>query len=152
MSQKYADYVKGVSYAPKEEMNRIRTAFDDVAYRLQSVASDAHALLNQYTFDLVVVKGKIMYDEKQVDEYICTIGIRTFSDKEKEYVRLLNEATQAIVNVANFEIDNNLTDYALSSHYGLAYDAKSGKANIDRIIKGINLRHLPGAMEVGKDE
>lgn len=67
--------------------------------------------MQKYKFPLIQDKdGSICFDTNQVEEYISAIDIRTFSDKERQYVQLLDKATKALVDVANFEREHGIND------------------------------------------
>lgn len=154
MYAKYDEYIKGNSFIPKVEKERVKQYYIDIADRLKDVCCIAHNYLQMYKFTLIQEKeDSICFDTNQVEEYINSIGIRTFSDKERQYVDLLDKATKALVDVANFEREHGLNEYALRGFAlipkhddplnviaypcGLAHDARLGFVNTERIIKGL---------------
>ena len=154
MYAKYDEYVKNNSFIPKAEKERVKQSYIDVADRLKDINNSVYHKLQPYKFTLKQEKdGSICYASDEVEEYINTIGIRTFSDKERQYVELLNNATKALIDCANFEQENGIRDYALLGFglvpkhddplsaiaypVGLAYDARMGFINFNRIINGV---------------
>ena len=99
---------------------------------------------------LVEVKDRIIFDLKEVEQHIETIGVRTFKDTDREYVKLLNEATETLVKVRNFEIENGFAEYSTKALHvipslmeglapmfvacGLSTDATQGIVNLQYII------------------
>ena len=88
MEQAFKDYIKAVKFIPKAEKKRVEQSFLQIAERLDSVNIGAYTVLNRYSFDLIENKGRIVFDSKQVDEYINSIGIKIFTPQEKEYYKL----------------------------------------------------------------
>lgn len=152
MEKAYTEYAKTLKFVPKVELERIKQTYTDIADSLESANASIYALLQPYSFDFDVKNGVFSFNAKQVKDHIETLGIREFSEFEKEYVRLLNIATKAILDCANFEISHNIEVYSLSTAItaptankgefislprGLANDAKIGVVNVERIIKGV---------------
>ena len=152
MNKAYNDYAKTLKFVPKLELERIKQIYTDIADSLESVNASIYALLQPYSFDFDVKNGVFSFNKKQVKDHIETLGIREFSQQEKDYVKLLNAATKAIVDCANFEINHNIEVYSLGTAIqaptanqgefislprGLANDAKMGVVNTERIIKGV---------------
>lgn len=152
MEKAYAEYAKALKFVPKVELERIKQTYTDIADSLGSTNASIYALLQPYSFDFDVKNGVFSFTTKQIKDHIETIGIREFSELEKEYVRLLNIATKAILECANFEIKHNIEVYSISTAItaptankgefislprGLANDTKTGIVNVERIIKGI---------------
>lgn len=153
MYARYDEYVKNNSFIPKAEKERVKQSYIDVADRLKNICNSMFYKLQPYKFTLKQEKdGSICYAPDEVEEYINTIGIRTFSDKERKYVELLDKATKAIAECANFERENGINEYALRCFdivpntdgslltayaKGLAHDARLGTVNVERIIKGL---------------
>lgn len=151
MEKAYNDYAKTLKFVPKIELERIRQTYTDIADSLKEANASIYAILHPYSFDFDVKNGAFSFNSKQVKDLIETLGIREFSELEKEYVKLLNAATKAIVACANFEIEHNIEVYSLGTAIlaptgkdtfiplarGLANDAKTGIVNVERIIKGI---------------
>lgn len=151
MEKAYNDYAKTLKFVPKIELERIRQTYTDIADSLKEANASIYAILHPYSFDFDVKNGAFSFNSKQVKDHIETLGIREFSELEKEYVKLLNAATKAIVFCANFEIEHNIEVYSLGTAIlaptgkdtfiplarGLANDAKTGIVNVERIIKGI---------------
>lgn len=151
MDKAFNDYAKTLKFVPKIELERIRQTYTDIADSLKEANVSIYALLHLYSFDFDVKNGAFSFNSKQVKDHTKTLGIREFSELEKEYVKLLNAATKAIVYCANFEIEHNIEVYSLGTAIlaptgkdtflplarGLANDAKTGIVNVERIIKGI---------------
>lgn len=151
MDKAYNDYAKTLKFVPKIELDRIKQTYIDIAYALEKINRDINGVLSVYKYDFQVKSGKFLFDIKQVNDYVETLGVREFSTLEKEYVKLLNAATKAIVDCANFEIENHIEVYSLGTAIlsptgkdtfiplprGLANDAKTGIVNVERILKGI---------------
>lgn len=152
MNKAYNDYAKTLKFVPKLELERIKQTYTDIADSLESVNVSIYALLQPYSFDFDVKNGVFSFNHKQVKDHIETLGIREFSQQEKDYVKLLNTATKAIVDCANFEINHKIEVYSLGTSMqaptanrgefiplprGLANDAKMGVVNTERIIKGV---------------
>lgn len=152
MEKAYKDYSKTLKFVPKVELERIRQTYIDIANSLESVDTSIYAILQPYSFDFDVKNEIFSFNAKQVKDHIETIGIREFSELEKEYVRLLNIATKAILECANFEIKHNIEVYSLSTAItaptankgefislprGFANDANIGVVNVEQIIKGV---------------
>lgn len=154
MYSNYNEYIKANSFIPKTEKERVKQSYINVADRLKDICSIAYSYLQKYKFTLKQEKdGFIRYVPDEVEEYINTIGIRTFTDKEREYYTLLNNATKALVEVTNFERENGIREYALLGFglmpkhddplnaiaypCGLVHDARLGTVNFERIIQGV---------------
>lgn len=151
MDKAYNDYAKTLKFVPKIELDRIKQTYIDIAHALEKINRDINGVLSGYKYDFQVKSGKFSFDGKQVKDHTETLGIREFSELEKEYVKLLNAATKAIVDCANFEIEHNIEVYSLGTAIlsptgkdtfiplprGLANDAKTGIVNVERILKGI---------------
>lgn len=157
MEQAFKDYIKAVKFIPKAEKKRVEQSFLQIAERLDSVNIGAYTVLNRYSFDLIENKGRIVFDSKQVDEYINSIGIKIFTPQEKEYYKLLDKATEAIIAAHNFEIEHNLPSYATRSifsipnyntkqidylPYGVANDAIQGQVNLNYIVNLQGIRDI----------
>ncbi|GEM_PF-4945729 len=155
MEKAFNDYAKTLKFVPKIEQERIKQTFTDIADRLADANNSIYATLHPYSLDYDVKNGVFSFNSKQVKDHIETLGVRTFSDLERQYVNLLNTATKAMLDAANFEIEHNLESYALTStqivpagtigefttlNRGLVHDAKIGIVNTGRIIKGIRRR------------
>lgn len=154
MYVKYNEYIKSNSFIPKVEKERVKGSYIEVADRLKDVCNTAYCKLALYNFTLIEDKeGLICFAPNEVEEYINSIGVRTFTDKEQEYAELLDKATKALVEAANFERGNGIRDYALAGFgvmlkhddplntiaypCGLAHDAKMGIVNFERIVRGV---------------
>lgn len=157
MEKAFNDYAKTLKFVPKIEQERIKQTFTDIADRLADANNSIYATLHPYSLDYDVKNGVFSFNSKQVKDHIETLGVRTFSDLERQYVNLLNTATKAMLDAANFEIEHNLESYALAStqivpsgtmgefttlNKGLVHDAKIGVVNTGRIIKGIRRREV----------
>lgn len=152
MNKAYNDYSKTLKFVPKIELQRIKQTYTDIADRLANENQSINGILSTIKHSYSVKNDVFSFDKKQVKDHIETLGIREFSELEKEYVRLLNAATKTIIECANFEIEHNIEKYSLGTAIfaptcnrdefislprGLANDAKTGIVNIERIIKGI---------------
>lgn len=157
MEKAFNDYAKTLKFVPKIEQERIKQTYTDIADRLTDANNSIYSVLQPYSFDYDVKNGVFSFNSKQVKDHIETLGVRIFSDLERQYVNLLNTATKAMLNAANFEIEHNLESYALAStqivpagkigefttlNRGLVHDAKIGVVNTGRIIKGIRRREI----------
>lgn len=150
MNKAYLDYTKTLKFIPKAEMQRVKQSFDDIANRLESINIWLFNQLQSIPIKLVERKGLIVFDLKEVEQHIETIGIRTFTDTDREYVKLLNEATETLVKVRNFEIENGFAEYSTKALHvipslmkglapmfvacGLSTDATQGIVNLQYII------------------
>lgn len=158
MEQSFKDYIKAVKFIPNAEKKRVETSFLAIAERLDNANSCIFSMLNRYSFDLVENKGRITFNSKQVDEYINSLGVKTFTPLEKEYYKLLDEATEAIIKARNYELKHNLPEYSTKAEHigisldgsnkpysyaaGLSTDAKKGQANLNYIINLQGLKEL----------
>lgn len=154
MYAKYNEYIKGNSFIPKIEKERVKRSYIEVADRLKDMCCIAYDYLQIHKFTLTEDKdGLICFAPDEVEEYINSIGVRIFTEKEKEYVDLLDKATKALIEVANFERENGIRNYALLGFgllpkqddplnayaypCGLVHDAQKGIVNFERIARGV---------------
>lgn len=150
MEKAYSDYIKALKFIPKAEMHRVKQSFDDIANRLGDINIWLFSQLQSIPIRLVEVKDRIIFDLKEVEQHIETIGVRSFTDTDREYVKLLNEATETLVKVRNFEIENGFAEYSTKAQHvipslmngieplfvacGLSTDSKQGTVNLQYII------------------
>ena len=150
MDKAYNDYIKTLKFVPKSEMHRVKQSFDDIANRLGDINIWLFNQLQSIPIQLIEVKGRILFDVKEVENHINTIGVKTFTDTDREYVKLLNEATETLVKVRNFEIENGFAEYSTKALHvipslmeglapmfvacGLSTDATQGIVNLQYII------------------
>lgn len=56
--------------------------------------------------------GSICFDSKEVNDYVETIGIRTFTQPEIDYINTIQDAAELLCKAQHMEVDNSFRPYA----------------------------------------
>lgn len=149
INEAYNTYIASVKFCPKEEKERIKQSFISIADRLKDNCVQLYNRWQNYPYKLTKQADEsIVLSPKDVGAHIETLGIYVFSEKEKEYYKLITEAAEAINKVRDFEIINNLKEYSTKSKIdavqngqycaipsGLVYDVKMNRINPELMAK-----------------
>lgn len=114
MIEKQRDkYIKSLGFIPVTEKNRIIATFSDVIDRLLPNNRQLHDQLKKHDHKLIQDKsGAICFDPKEIDNHIETIGIRTFTPVEVEYINILQDAAELLCKAQHMEVDHSFRPYA----------------------------------------
>lgn len=114
MIEKQRDkYIKSLGFIPIIEKNRIIATFSDVIDRLLPNNRQLHDELKKHNHRLIQDKsGAICFDPKEIDDHIETIGIRTFTPIEVEYINILQDAAELLCKAQHMEVDHSFRPYA----------------------------------------
>lgn len=115
MIEKQRDkYIASLGFIPITEKQRIILAYEDVISRLLPVNTRLYNEVKKYRLTLIQEKDKsIRFDQKEVDDYCNSLGVRCFNNIELEYIETLQQAAELLCKAQHMEIDNSFEPYAL---------------------------------------
>lgn len=108
-------YLSSLGFVPKSEENRIHEKYNEVIENLTKPCKTFWDYTRTHKFPLVANKqGYIMFDADKVNEYVASIGIKSYSDADIEYMDLLQDAAEILVKIRNIEIENDYNPFVLN--------------------------------------
>lgn len=106
-------YIKSLGFIPTPEKNRIAVSYNDVINRLLPNNEKLYNYLKEHNHVLIQGKsGTICFDPKEVEDHIKTIGIRTFTDAEIDYINTIQDAAELLCKAQHMEVENSFRPYA----------------------------------------
>lgn len=106
-------YIKSLGFIPTPEKNRIAASYNDVINRLLPNNEKLYNYLKEHNHTLIQSKGgSICFDSKEVNDYVETIGIRTFTQPEIDYINTIQDAAELLCKAQHMEVDNSFRPYA----------------------------------------
>lgn len=132
------EYLSKISFLPANEKERIDRNFKTTIDKLLPTNRELFDLCKKYPFLLEQLKGgSIVFNQAEIKVKIESIGVRTFTASEVEYLNMLLDAADKLKAIDEYEKANDYIPYGLinvvfAGHQiiptGLAIDVRN---NID---------------------
>lgn len=149
-----ASYIGKLGFVPKEELKRIKATFRAMSDRTAQYRNTIATFLNGNKYPIVQDEdGSLHYDKAEVDNALTAQFTKRFTEEDKEYFRVLQEAKAALIRLSDWEKENQ--------YMPLAYSAGNvGKFLMDDFSKdwfcnylGIKIGKMnPRAIEILKEQ
>lgn len=149
-----ASYIGKLGFVPKEELKRIKATFQAMTDRTAQYRNTIATFLNGNKYPIVQDEdGSLHYDKAEVDNALTAQFTKRFTEEDKEYFRVLQEAKAALIRLSDWEKENQ--------YMPLAYSAGNvGKFLMDDFSKdwfcnylGIKIGKMnPRAIEILKEQ
>lgn len=108
-------YLSSLGFVPKSEIDRVHEKFNEVIENLTRPARIFWDYTRTHKFPLVANKqGYITFDADKVNSHVATLGIKTYSGADLEYMDLLQDAAEMLVKIKNIEIENDYNPFVLN--------------------------------------
>lgn len=123
------DYLKGVSFIPKDERKRVKSNFDNLFEKLKpSISKIRSAISNGITFK--TNKGKIVVDYDSIDKRAREQStFYTDVAKTESYYNAIIALKQAQDNLRQYEVENGLPNFLLHDLNGGLHYLKGDRLN-----------------------
>lgn len=123
------DYLKGVSFIPKDERKRVKSNFDNLFEKLNpSISKIRSAISNGITFK--TDKGKIVVNYDSIDKTAREQStFYTDVAKTESYYNAIMSLKQAQDNLRQYEVENGLPNFLLHDLNGGLHYLKGDRLN-----------------------
>lgn len=99
-----ASYIGKLGFIPKEERRRIKKTFLDLMERTASARNTVGTFLKAEKYPIVQdCDGTLHYDRAEVDRILTERFTKYFTDEDKEYFQVLQEAKEALQRLFDWE-------------------------------------------------
>lgn len=99
-----ASYIGKLGFIPKEERKRIKETFLDLKERTASARNTVGNFLQAEKFPIIQdCDGTLHYDRAEVDRILTERFTKRFTDEDKEYFQVLQEAKEALQRLFDWE-------------------------------------------------
>ena len=104
VSKAEASYIGKLGFVPKEELKRIKATFRAMADRTAGDRNTIATFLNGNKYPIVQDEdGTLHYDRAEVDKALTAQFTKRFTDEDKEYFQVLQEAKAGLVKLFRWE-------------------------------------------------
>ena len=104
VSKAEASYIGKLGFVPKEELKRIKATFRAMADRTADNRNTIATFINGNKYPIVQDEdGSLRYDRAEVDKALTAQFTKRFTDEDKEYFQVLQEAKAGLVKLFNWE-------------------------------------------------
>lgn len=108
------DYLSKISFLPVSEKERIDKNFQNTINKLLPINRELHALCEKHDLSLEALKdGSIVFNQAEIKAKIESVGVRTFTAEETEYLNMLLDAADKLKAIDEYEKENNFVTYGL---------------------------------------
>lgn len=99
-----ASYIGKLGFIPKEEKKRIRETFRAMADRTRDARNTVGHFLREKKFPIIQDGDSTLhYDREEVDKILTEKYTKRFTDEDKEYFQVLQEAKEALQRLYDWE-------------------------------------------------
>ena len=99
-----ASYIGKLGFIPKEEKKRIRETFRAMADRTRDARNTVGHFLREKKFPIIQDEDcTLHYDREEVDKVLTEKYTKRFSDEDKEYFQVIQEAKAALLRLFDWE-------------------------------------------------
>ena len=104
MDKAEASYIGKLGFIPKEEKKRIRETFRAMAGRTREARNTVGGFIREKKFPIIQDSdGTLHYDRTEVDKVLTEKFTKHFTDEDKEYFQVLQEAKEALQRLYGWE-------------------------------------------------
>ena len=112
-----ASYIGKLGFIPKEERKRIKKTFLDLKERTASARNTVGNFLQAEKYPIIQDSdGTLHYDRAEVDRILTERFTKRFTEEDKEYFQVLQEAKEAILRLYDWEKGHLYTPMKLIAH------------------------------------
>ena len=129
VSKAEASYIGKIGFLPREERKRIKATFRAMADRTAQARNTIAVFVNGNKYPIVQdMDGALHYDRTAVNKALTEQFSKHFTDEDKEYFQVIQEAKAALNKLSNWEQEHQ--------YVPLAYSAPNiGKFLVDEFTK-----------------
>lgn len=112
-----ASYIGKLGFIPKEEKKRIRETFRAMVERTQNARNTVGYFIREKKYPIIQDNdGTLHYDREEVDQALTKKYTKRFTEEDKEYFQVLQEAKEAILRLYDWEKGHLYTPMKLIAH------------------------------------
>lgn len=116
VSKAEASYIGKLGFVPKEELKRIKATFRAMADRTADNRNTIATFLNDNKYPIVQDEdGTLHYDREEVDKALTEQFTKRFTDEDKEYFQVLQEAKAGLVKLFSWEQEHQYVPLTYSA-------------------------------------
>lgn len=111
-----ASYIGKLGFVPKEELKRIKATFRAMADRTADNRNTIATFLNDNKYPIVQDEdGTLHYDRAEVDKALTAQFTKRFTDEDKEYFQVLQEAKAGLIKLFRWEQEHKYLPLAYTA-------------------------------------
>lgn len=115
-SKAEASYIGKLGFVPKEELKRIKATFRAMADRTAGYRNTIATFLNDNKYPIIQdADGSLRYDRAEVDKALTAQFTKRFTDEDKEYFQVLQEAKAGLVKLFRWEQEHQYVPLTYSA-------------------------------------
>ena len=116
VSKAEASYIGKLGFVPKEELKRIKATFRAMADRTAGDRNTIATFLNGNKYPIVQDEdGTLHYDRAEVDKALTEQFTKHFTDEDKEYFQVLQQAKAGLVKLFSWEQEHQYVPLTYSA-------------------------------------
>ena len=116
VSKAEASYIGKLGFVPKEELKRIKATFRAMADRTAGYRNTIATFLNGNKYPIVQDEdGSLRYDRAEVDKALTEQFTKHFTDEDKEYFQVLQEAKAGLIKLFRWEQEHKYLPLAYTA-------------------------------------
>ena len=116
VSKAEASYIGKLGFVPKEELKRIKATFRAMADRTAGDRNTIATFLNDNKYPIVQDEdGTLHYDREEVDKALTAQFTKRFTDEDKEYFQVLQEAKAGLIKLFRWEQEHQYVPLTYSA-------------------------------------
>ena len=117
VSKAEASYIGKLGFVPKEELKRIRATFRAMADRTAQARNTIAVFINSNKYPITQDEdGSLRYDRAEVDKALTAQFTKRFTEEDKEYFQVLQEAKAALVKLSDWEQEHQYSRLSYSTN------------------------------------
>lgn len=116
VSKAESSYIGKLGFVPKEELKRIKATFRAMADRTAGARNTIATFLNGSKYPIAQDEdGSLHYDRAEVDKALTEQFTKRFTDEDKEYFQVLQEAKAGLVKLFSWEQEHQYVPLTYSA-------------------------------------
>ncbi len=116
VSKAEASYIGKLGFVPKEELKRIKATFRAMADRTAGDRNTIAVFINGSKYPIIQDgDGTLHYDRTEVDKALTEQFTKRFTDEDKEYFQVLQEAKAGLVKLFDWEQEHQYVPLTYST-------------------------------------
>lgn len=116
VSKAESSYIGKLGFVPKEELKRIKATFRAMADRTAGARNTIATFLNGNKYPIIQdADGTLHYDRAEVDKALTAQFTKRFTDEDKEYFQILQEAKAGLVKLFSWEQEHQYVPLTYSA-------------------------------------
>lgn len=116
VSKAEASYIGKIGFLPREERKRIKATFRAMADRTAQARNTIAVFVNGNKYPIVQdTDGALHYDRTAVNKALTEQFTKHFTDEDKEYFQVLQEAKAALIRLSDWEQEHQYVPLAYSA-------------------------------------